>query len=188
MMKTNHGFDYTYNARAMVDEAHQVGLAANVTQPATEIDELVPMIEKTKENLAAAGIGGSLKTALADAGYGSEDNLEATEDLGPDVLCATGRQRHGEKFQEIPRGPVPKNATRRERMARWPRTKKGRADYAGRKAIVEPAFGQMKVRRSAGQLRARGLAGAKGEWTLHVVCHNLRELRNAGGSALFAPA
>jgi hypothetical protein len=68
-------------------------------------------------------------------------------------------------------------------MARRLRTKKGRADYARRKAIVEPAFGQMKVRQHAGQLRLRGLAGAQGEWTLHMICHNLRKLGNAGGTA-----
>ncbi|MHB1488663.1 MAG: transposase [Acidimicrobiales bacterium] len=63
------------------------------------------------------------------------------------------------------------------------RTKKGRADYARRKAIVEPAFGQMKVRQHAGFLRLRGLHGAKGEWTLHVLCHNLGKLANAKAGA-----
>jgi transposase len=179
MMKTSHGFDYAYNAQAVVDEHSQVVLAAEVTDEAGDVDQLVPMIDKTQENLDAAGIDGSPKTALADAGYCSDDNLGAAEDVEPDVLCATGRQRHGEKFQTTPRGPIPKNATRRERMARRLRTKKGRADYARRKAIVEPAFGQMKVRQHAGQLRLRGLAGAQGEWTLHVICHNLRKLRNA---------
>jgi len=48
-----------------------------------------------------------------------------------------------------------------------------------RKAIAEPAFGQMKVRQAVGHLRLRGLAGAQGEWTLHVTCHNLRKLANA---------
>ena len=71
-------------------------------------------------------------------------------------------------------------------MARRLRTKAGRADYARRKAIVEPAFGQMKVRQHAGHLRLRGLDGARGEWTLHLVCHNLRKLANAGGSAAIA--
>ena len=60
------------------------------------------------------------------------------------------------------------------------RTKKGRADYARRKAIVEPVFGQMKVRQHAGFLRLRGLDGAQGEWTLHAICHNLRKLAQAG--------
>jgi hypothetical protein len=64
-------------------------------------------------------------------------------------------------------------------MARRLRTQAGRTDYARRKAIVEPVFGQMKARQRAGQLRLRGLEGAKGEWTLHALCHDLRKLANA---------
>jgi hypothetical protein len=64
-------------------------------------------------------------------------------------------------------------------MARRLRTKSAKADYARRKAIVEPAFGQMKVRQHAGQLRLRGLPGTEGEWRLHAICHNLRKLANA---------
>jgi hypothetical protein len=186
MMKTNHGFDYAFNAQAVVDEESQVVLAAEITQEAGDVNQLIPMVEKTEENLAGARIGGSPEKLLTDAGYCSEDNLEAAEDRRPDVLAATGRERHGEKFQRTPRGPVPKNATRRERMARRLRTKKGRADYARRKAIVEPACGQMKVRQNTGQLRLRGLQGAQGEWTLHVICHNLRKLANAGATARLA--
>jgi hypothetical protein len=186
MMKTNQGYAYAFNAQAVVDEQSQVVLAGEVTQEAADVNQLIPMTEKTEENLAEAGISGSPKTLLADAGYCSEDNLEAAESLKPDVLCATGRQRHGEEFQTTPRGPVPKHATRRETMARRLRTKKGRADYARRKVIVEPVFGQVKVRQHAGQLRLLGLAGAQGEWTLHMICHNLRKLRNAGGIASFA--
>jgi len=169
MMKTNHGFAYAYNAQAVVDEHAQVVLAAEVTQEAGDVNQLLPMVELTEENLHAAGLEGSPRTLLADAGYCSGDNLEAAEDLAPDVLLATGRQRHGETFQKTPRGPIRRDATRRERMARRLRTKKGRADYARRKAIVEPAFGQVKVRQHAGQLRLRGLAGARGEWTLHMI-------------------
>ena len=186
MMKTNHGFDYAYNAQAVVDEKSQVILAAEVTDEASDVNQLVPMIEKTEENLAAAGIDDIPDTYLADAGYCSEDNLEATEELDSKVLAATGRQRHGEKFQKAPRGRIPKNATRRERMARKLRTKKGRADYARRKAIVEPAFGQMKVRQHAGQLRLRGKDGATGEWKLHAICHNLRKLMSARDTLGFA--
>ena len=68
-------------------------------------------------------------------------------------------------------------------MARRLRTKPGRADYARRKAIVEPVVGQMKVRQNAGHLQLRGIAGAKGEQTLHVICHNLRKLANAANGA-----
>ena len=182
MMKTTNGFAYAYNAQAVVDEENQVVLAAEVTQEAGDVDQLVPMVKRTEENLEAAGIAGTPKTLLADAGYCSEDNLEATDDLAEDVLAATGRQRHGERLRATPRGPIPKNATRRERMARRLQTKKGRADYARRKVIVEPAFGQMKVRQHAGILRLRGLEGARGEWRLHALCHNLRKLKKVWAS------
>ena len=66
-------------------------------------------------------------------------------------------------------------------MARAFRTKCGHRDYARRKAIVEPVFGQMKVKQGAGYLRLRGLSGAQLEWTLHAICHNLRKLSNSRG-------
>ena len=65
-------------------------------------------------------------------------------------------------------------------MARTLHTKKGRAAYARRKAIVEPVFCQMKVIEDAGKLRLRGLDNAQGEWTLQAFCHNVRKLRNSG--------
>ena len=50
------------------------------------------------------------------------------------------------------------------------------------------AFGQMKVRQHAGESRLRCRAGDQGAWPLHVICHNLRKLANAGGMAVLAPA
>ncbi len=68
-----------------------------MTDEASDVHQLLPMIEKTEENLAAAGIEDRPDTYLADAGSCSEDNLAATEDLDSEVLAATGRQRHGER-------------------------------------------------------------------------------------------
>jgi transposase len=180
MMKTNEGFQYAFNGQAMVDEKAQVIIATDVTNQASDAPQLMDMLEQTDANLAAADIDDTFDTALADAGYCSEDNLNAAQEAGVDVLIATGRMRRGERVQPAPRGPIPKDATARERMARRQRTKAGRADYARRKAIVEPVFGQMKVRQRAGFLRLRGLAGANGEFALHALCHNLRKLAQAG--------
>lgn len=179
IMKTGRGFDYAFNAQAMVDEGHQIVLAAEVTQQAGDVRQFVPMVERTRRALDEAGIGRHPDATLADAGYCSEANLAAAETLDGRVLIATGRQRHGEAFPAVSAGPAPEDASRREKMAHALRAEQGRADYARRKAIVEPAFGQMKTRQNAGQLRLRGLAGAQGEWLLHTICHNLRKLRNA---------
>lgn len=178
MMKTNRGFAYAYNAQAAADEFSQVILAGYLTQAPTDINQLLAMLKRINLALAAAGLG-SPKRTLADAGYCSTANLDQAADTGHDVLIATGRLKHNEKVPDAPRGRIPNNATTRERMARRLRTKQGRADYARRKAIIEPVFGQMKVRQNAGQLRLRGLAGAQGEFTLHAICHNLRKLANA---------
>ena len=180
MMKTGRGFDYAFNAQAVVDEAHQIVLAADITAQATDVQQFVPMTTQTTRNLDAAGIDRHPDAILADAGYCSETNLHAAEDLDAQVLIATGRQRHGESFPTTGGAePVPEGASRREQMAHALRTEQGYASYARRKAIVEPVFGQMKTRQNAGQLRLRGLTGAQGEWLLHTICHNLRKLRNA---------
>ena len=188
MMKTTDGFHYAYNAQALVDEHSQVVLAADVVQCAADVGQLFDMVEATEANLAEAGVDDHPDVVLADAGYCSEDNLEKVADGEVDMLIATGRLKHDERVPDAPRGPIPKDATARERMARRLRTKAGRAHYARRKVIVEPAFGQMKVRQRAGFLRLRGLAGAQGEWTLHVICHNLRKLANASVMAQVAVA
>jgi len=183
MMKTNDGFHYAYNAQAVVDEYSQVILAAKVTEQAGDVAQLLPMIAAATGNLADAGIEAVPDMVLADAGYCSQDNLEAIADTKIDALIATGRIRRNERVPDTPRGPIPRDATRRERMARRLRTKPGRVDYARRKAIVEPVFGQMKVRQHAGHLRLRGIVGAQGKWTLHAICHNLRKLANAANPA-----
>lgn len=183
MMKTNRGFGYAYNAQAAADEFSQVIVAGYVTQSPTDVNQLLPMLERINTGLAAGGLG-TPKRTLADAGYCSTANIDDAAGTGHDLLVATGRLKHHERMPDAPKGRIPADATSRERMARRLRTKTGRADYARRKAIIEPVFGQMKVKQNAGRLRLRGLAGAQGEFTLHAICHNLRKLANATQPAL----
>jgi hypothetical protein len=183
MMKTTDGFHYAYNAQAVVDEYSQVIVATEVTQQAGDVQQLIPMIDATTASLTDAGIKDTPTVVLADAGYCSQDNLQQLTDMEVNAVVATGKIRHNERVPDAPRGRIPNDATQRERMARRMRTKAGRVDYARRKAIVEPVFGQMKTRQNAKHLRLRGVTGAKGEWTLHAICHNLRKLANAAKTA-----
>jgi hypothetical protein len=113
---------------------------------------------------------------LADAGYWSEANYQTLGDAGIDSYIATGRLKHNEEIPAAPRGPISKDATPKQRMARKLRTKKGRAIYTRRKVIPEPVFGQMKALQGAGQLLLRGHDAAAAEWKLHAVAHDLRKL------------
>jgi hypothetical protein len=99
---------------------------------------------------AIEGQSGQLPAELvADAGYCSDSNLEYLESPAKpekkiDAYVATGRQEHSEAPAVCPRGPLPKGATRVDRMRRKLQTKVGKAICARRKAIVEPVFGQIK--------------------------------------------
>lgn len=69
-------------------------------------------------------------------------------------------------------------------MARKLRTKKGRALYARRKAIVEPVFGQIDTVQDGRRLLLRGKAAARAQWRFNCAIHNLLKLHRAGGLGL----
>jgi len=172
IMKMPDGaFHECYNGQVMVDEAYQVIVAADTTQCAADALSLLPMLEQHDANCGR--LPGQL---LADAGYCAEESLQSLAEMNVDALIATGRWPHGQPPPPAPRGRIPANATARERMARKTRTKKGRADYARRKAIVEPVFGQMTILQGARHLLLRGQQAARAEWRLLCACHNLRKL------------
>jgi len=183
IMKTADGsFHQCFNGQAVVDEDHQVIVAAEATNCAADVANLIPMTEQ-----AATNTGRAPEQVVADAGYCSADNLEQAARLsaasGTEFFIATGRTKHDAAIPATPRGRIRTAATPRERMARKLTTKKGRAAYARRKVIVEPVFGQMATLQNAKQLLLRGLDGARGEWLLLAACHNLRKLHGHVGVA-----
>jgi len=181
IMKTSDGsFHYCYNAQAIVDERSQVVLAGALRQSGADCPALLDMLTELLSSLSAAGIDGLPRTLLADAGYFSADNIAATLAAGIDPLIATGRLKHGQQPPPAPRGRIPSGLTPKELMARKLRTKKGKAAYARRKAIVEPVFGQIQVAQNGDQLRLRGTVKADFENTFHLACHNFRKLFAAG--------
>jgi len=172
IMKTADGsFHYCYNAQAVVDEAYQVIVATDFAASGADNPALPGMLDQTATNT-----GTMPGETLADAGYFSENNIDAAHRAGTDPLIATGRLTHGEQVPDAPRGRIPKDATPKARMARKLRTQKGKTAYARRKVIVEPVFGQMKTTQGAGRLLLRGHDHARSEWRLLAACHNLRKL------------
>jgi len=182
IMKTRKGYVQGYNAQAAVTE-EQIIIAAEVTQEANDKKQLHPMIEKTAENIEAAGVEEKVGVALADAGYWSEANVQEAEADGPELLIATTKdwkQRKAARERPPPRGRIPKDISVRERMDRKLMTKRGRATYKKRSRTVEPVFGQIKDARGVGRFLLRGLDGASGEWKLLCGTHNLLKLWRSG--------
>lgn len=177
MRNSDGAYMQAYNGQAVVDDAHQVITAADVTDCASDCPSYTQMLDQ-----AAANTGAHPDQALVDAGYCSDDNLQAAADRqaehGTTTYMATGRLHHDEQVPPAPRGRIPNDATLKQRMARRLRTKPGRAAYARRKAIVEPVFGQLVTVHNARRLLLRGIEAARGEWRLLAACHNLRKIFN----------
>ena len=56
MKQSNKGFDYSFNAQAVVDSQNQIIVAAEVTQEANDKQQATPMAQAALNNLDAAGI------------------------------------------------------------------------------------------------------------------------------------
>jgi transposase len=189
MKQSNKGFDYSYNAQAVVDGTEQIIVAAAVTSEANDKQQAVPMAQAALDNLNAAGIerlrGADGKPVpipnTADSGYFSEKAVEETEKIGMDPHFAVGRQKH----HEVPTSPpatVPE-AGAKEKMQEKLRSATGKALYAARKHIVEPVFGQIKSARGVRKFLLRGLEKVSAEWQLICLTHNLLKIWRRSNSA-----
>ncbi|MCC7495088.1 MAG: transposase, partial [Fimbriimonadaceae bacterium] len=122
-----------------------------------------------------ANLGHRPARLLADNGYWSAANAAWLEAQGIDGYLATGRDHHGGAPPGEVGGPGAK-AQMRAKLA----SAAGQAEYARRKAIVEPVFGQLKSARGFRRLARRGLAQARSEWALLCTAHNVLKLWRAG--------
>jgi transposase len=175
MKASNKGWDQCGNAQAVTNE-HQIILAADVTDQANDVRQVVPMVDQARANLEAAGVKDGIKAALGDAGYYSETNATELKLRGVEAYLATERLKHNEKVASAPRGRIPESLSPKQRMARKLRTKAGREMYAKRKGMIEPIFGQLKQVLGFRQFSLRGLASMRGEWRLMATVHNLLKL------------
>jgi transposase len=176
IMKTGDGYLQGYNCQAVVDSAHQVIVALDLSNQPPDCEYLVPMLERT-----VANCGATPRVVTGDAGYYSEANTKWLVAHGMDPYLATRRQKRNEAPPPV-RGRPPAGLTARQLMTRKLLTKRGAAIYARRKTIPEPVFGQIKNRGLRGFL-LRGLAKARGEWALMGLSHNLLKLHGVWAAA-----
>ena len=168
-------FQQSYNCQAVVDNAHQVIVAARATNQPSDKGQAVSMIEETVNNTGAVP-----REVSADAGYYSAKAVDGLYDLGVDPFVAPEKTRHGWVPPPAPRGRIPKGLSVRDRMRRKLRTKRGRERYALRMETVEPVFGQIKQGRGFRQFLLRGLEMVNREWLLICAGHNLLKLFRFG--------
>ena len=104
-MKTPEAFQQCYNAQAAVDAASQVIVAHGLTPSATDRGQLLPMVDRIREQTGAPP-----REVSADCGYCTEAGLVGLEKWGIHGYIATGKQKHGEPAATTPKHPLAGNA------------------------------------------------------------------------------
>ncbi len=182
IMKTRKGYVQGYNGQAVVTE-NQVIVAAELTQQENDMHQLHPMLNKAQENLEEANAEGKIENVLADAGYCSDDNLEAETDDGPTLYVATKKdykQRQAFKDKSPTECLLPKGLSARERMDWRLSTEQGRKLYKKRSPMVEGVFGQIKSARCINRFLQKGVELCSSEWKFICSAHNLLKLYSSG--------
>jgi transposase len=168
MLKGPDGFLQGYNTQIAVEPVFQLIVGQRVTQAANDKQQMVPLVEAIEKQSGQKPEG-----VVADSGYCSDENLKYLAKKKLEGFVSTEKQKHGQRNQPCPRGPLPREASRVERMERKLETKVGAAVYATRKFIVEPVFGQIKQARGFRQFLLRGIEKVRGEWALICMTHNI---------------
>jgi len=157
-------FEQSYNAQVAVDAHAQIVVAASVSQNPKDMGLLIPVV-----NAASKTTGVIPARVLADTGYKNERDLAKLEELGIDGYIAIGREG---KAARLPSSKSPRSCAMMRKLA----TKRGRARYKRRKAIVEPVFGWVKRVLGFRAFSLRGLRKVGGEWSLVCLALNLRRM------------
>jgi transposase len=168
IQKGAEGFVQGYNTQIAVEPVFQLIVGQTVTPAANDKQQMVPLIEAIEEQC-----GQKPEEVVADSGYCSDENLKYLARRRMEGFVATGKQKHGQRREACKRGPLPRAASRVERMERKLETQVGVAVYATRKFIVEPVFGQIKQARGFRQFLLRGIEKVRGEWALICMTHNI---------------
>jgi len=161
-------FTLGYSGELAVSQDHFI-VAVRVTQQATDNASLLPMIDEIERCC-----GETPGQVLADSGFYSGANLDALKARGIDGYVAdanlAGALNRGQPLRSGNR-----QVRHREtlRMRQKLRTRRGRATYLHRKAMVEPVIGSLKQHRGMRQFLRRGLPKVGLELLLAAISYNI---------------
>ena len=167
MKRGSSGYEQCYNAQIAVDETQRIIVASGVTQKASDVEALLPMLEQVEANT-----GVRPDKALADAGYRSESNLQELERREIDGFVAFGREKSG-----TPK-PLDPQLEATDRMVRKMKTQRARAQYRKRKYLAEPPVAWIKSVMGFRRFSVRVVEKVTAEWSLACLAANLRRMNH----------
>ena len=155
IMKTNKGFDQSYNAQIAVNEDMLiVGNYANSHH--NDKQEFIPTIESVPDELKS-----DITSAVADTGYYSQQNIEnCPESITP--IIAKSKEKHNSYIEQLLN----------------PTNDKQKEIYRKRKHTVEPVFGIIKEVLGFRRFSFRRKENIDNEWSLVCLAYNLKRMFN----------
>jgi hypothetical protein len=165
-----------YNAQAAVDaDGTQLVLATDVTNCASDANQLVPMVKKVSRTQ------GEPQAVLADTGYVNTDALEDLAEAQIEAYVAvSSEESHTQRTYEF----RPRKEAKKKKitspvlldMKKKLQSDAGRRMYAKRKMSVEPVFGIIKEVLGFRQFLLRGMEKVRAEWQLVCLAYNVKRL------------
>ena len=166
-MKFGRNFIPAFNAQAVTTE-EQIIVAAELTTEGGDFEQLCPMVSSAERELEKASVKERPGVIVADAGYWSNDHIDALRERGMTPIVAPDTTRNRPRKTRLG-GPY-------DFMRRVLATERGGALYSKRMPMVEPVFAQIKANRRIDSFKRRGRAAALSEWRLIAATHNLLKL------------
>jgi len=175
MPSSSGGFEQSYNAQAAVDVDSMLIVESHITQQSNDKLELAPAVERLCNLPDSLGV---VDTLLADAGYFSQNNVEACNGKSIVPYIASEREQHNASLEDRFTEPEPLLAPADPvaEMKHRLKTIVGKAIYAKRKSTIEPVFGIIKAVMGFRQFLLRGLEKVAGEWDLVCIAYNLKRM------------
>jgi transposase len=168
IMRDKGAHAQAYNAQAVVGEGRVI-IAADVTTSPNDSNQLLPMLQTTRENLQAVGHDEKIKCVLADGGYWNHDDI-ATARQSTVVVIPTSDPHNKKRKQQPRQGPEA------DRINKILATAAGKRLYRRRAELVEPVFAHTKHTRRITRFSRRGHTAVRAEWRLIAATHNLLKL------------
>jgi hypothetical protein len=176
MPSSSGGFEQSYNAQASVDIESGLIITNQVTQHTNGKQAVVPTLEQLQQQQASLG---KVDNLLADAGYLSEQNINASDKAQIAPYISTHRERHNPALLDrfaVQLDNPPETADPVEAMKYRLGTKEGKALYGKRKSTIEPTFGIIKHVLGFRQFLLRGVDAVNGEWDLVCIGYNVKKM------------
>jgi len=171
-LRSREGFVLGYTAEAAVSADGMI-LAARVTQAANDHASLVPLVDEVERRC-----GQRPEKVLADAGFYSNQNVEAMEEHGVELYVPDSVLARELKQDQRVIGAMRISHPGLKRMRQRLRSPAGRKLYERRKGLIEPVFGTLKEHRGMRRFYRRGLANVNAEFLLMALAFNLTRLHS----------